>query len=127
MILFRTLLNRDMWLNPLDHVLGVWGLFDSKGQLTTQALENIVLFIPFTISFLWKLQEKAEISDIKFGNIMWKSIKVTFLFSFIIELLQLFLRLGSFQLSDLTYKTLGGIIGGLTYYAGYKAKHSKKG
>ena len=32
-----------------------------------------------------------------------------------IEMLQLLLRLGTFQLSDIFYNTLGGMIGGLMY------------
>ena len=54
MILFRTLLNRNMWTNPVSDVIGTW------------------------------------------------------------------------QLSDLFYKTLGGVTGGLIYYIGYKIKHRGK-
>ena len=43
-------------------------------------------------------------------------------FSISIEMLQLFLRLGTFQLSDLFYNTVGGMIGGLMYYGITKAK-----
>lgn len=41
---------------------------------------------------------------------------------FDIEMLQLFLRLGTFQLSDLFYNTVGGALGGLMYYAGMKVR-----
>lgn len=37
MILFRTLLNRNMWLNPLSKVIGEWGIWEivnGKRQLT---------------------------------------------------------------------------------------------
>ena len=44
------------------------------------------------------------------------------IFSISIEMLQLFLRLGTFQLSDLFYNTVGGMIGGLMYYGIAKAK-----
>ena len=47
---------------------------------------------------------------------------VAFIFSISIEVLQLFLRLGTFQLSDLFYNTVGGMIGGLMYYGITKAK-----
>lgn len=43
-------------------------------------------------------------------------------FSISIEMLQLFLRLGTFQLSDLFYNTVGGALGGLMYYAGMKVR-----
>ena len=55
-------------------------------------------------------------------KILWYSGKVAFIFSISIEMLQLFLRLGTFQLSDLFYNTVGGMIGGLMYYGIAKAK-----
>ena len=39
-----------------------------------------------------------------------------------IEMLQLLLRLGTFQLSDIFYNTVGGVVGGLIYYAAMKAR-----
>ena len=38
------------------------------------------------------------------------------IFSISIEMLQLLLRLGTFQLSDIFYNTVGGVLGGLIYY-----------
>lgn len=32
MILFRTVLNRNMWANPLSNVIGVWRLYDAEGN-----------------------------------------------------------------------------------------------
>ena len=46
--------------------------------------------------------------------------------SFGLDLMQLFLRLGTFQLSDIFYNTLGGLLGSLIYYIGYKIKHGEK-
>lgn len=36
--------------------------------------------------------------------------------SLTIELLQLFLRLGTFQISDLFFNTIGGLAGGIIYF-----------
>lgn len=44
------------------------------------------------------------------------------IFSISIEMLQLLLRLGTFQLSDIFYNTVGGMIGGLMYCAVMKAR-----
>ena len=44
------------------------------------------------------------------------------IFSISIELLQLLLRLGTFQLSDIFYNTVGGVLGGLMYCAVMKAR-----
>ena len=56
----------------------------------------------------------------KIGNgwkkILWQSGKIAFIFSVSIEMLQLLLRLGTFQLSDIFYNTVGGATGGLMYY-----------
>lgn len=122
MILFRTLLNRNMWSNPVSNVIGVWGIYNAKGELTTECIENLALFIPFTILLLWVARERI-LKRITIRSVLWNSAKITFLFSFAIEMLQLFLRLGTWQLSDLFYNTLGGTIGGLIYFAGYKVKH----
>ena len=126
MILFRTLLNRDMWRNPISNVIGVWGLYNETGELTTEIIENLVLFIPFTALLLWSFEEKIISQSVKLSVTLWKSIEVVFVFSLMIEFLQLFLRLGTFQLSDLFYNTLGGLIGGLIYWCGYKITHRNK-
>lgn len=125
MILFRTLLNRNMWANPVSNVLGSWGLYNEKGELTTESIENIMLMLPFITLLLWTFQEKL-IKRISLGSTVWTGIKFSFLFSISIEFLQLFLRLGTFQLSDIAYNTLGGLLGGLIYFIAYKIKHRKK-
>ena len=94
MILFRTLLNRNMWSNPVSNVIGVWGLYNAKGELTTECIENLALFIPFTILLLWVARERI-LKRMTMGSVLWNSTKITFLFSFAIEILQLFLRLGT--------------------------------
>lgn len=123
MILFRTLLNRSMWANPVSDVIGVWGIYNDKGELTTEVVENLILFVPFTVLLLCSYKEKLLKSKMKLVSVLWQSIKITFLFSLAIEFLQLFLRLGTFQLSDLFFNTLGGLIGGIIYFIGYKVKN----
>ena len=113
MILFRTLLNRDMWMNPLSYGE------DGTRYLTTECIENLMLFIPFTILLFWTAGKKI-LKKTTFLNIVWTGLKITFVFSLSIELLQLFLRLGTFQVSDLTYNTLGGGIGGAVYWIGHQ-------
>lgn len=126
MILFRTLLNRNMWANPVSNVIGIWGLHNEKGELTTETLENLALFMPFTVLLLWSFRKKIIGESGQLRVILWQSMKITFLFSLSIEFLQLFLRLGTFQLSDLFFNTLGGVIGGMIYWIGYAVCHRKK-
>lgn len=115
MILFRTLLNRNLWLNPLSDVMGGWGIWkieNGEQKLTTECIENVIMMVPFSAVVLWTFGEKI-------GNgwkkILWQSGKIAFIFSISIEMLQLLLRLGTFQVSDIVYNTLGGMLGGLCY------------
>ena len=125
MILFQTLFNRTLWENPVSDVIGVWGIYDKDGKLTTQAIENLALFIPFTVLLLWSFRKQLLGETVKLLKVIWQSVAVVFLFSLAIEFLQLFLRLGTFQLSDLFYNTLGGFLGGLVYWSAYKIKPKK--
>lgn len=126
MILFRTLLNRSMWANPVSNVIGVWGLYNENNELTTEAIENLALFIPFAVLLLCSLKNNILKGKVKFASVLWQSTKIVFLFSLTIEFMQLFFRLGTFQLSDLFYNTLGGLIGGLIYWIGYKITYKKQ-
>ena len=69
--------------------------------------------MPFSAVVMWTFGKKI-------GNgwkkILWCSGKIAFIFSISIEMLQLLLRLGTFQLSDIFYNTVGGVLGGLIYY-----------
>lgn len=55
-------------------------------------------------------------------KLLWQSGKIAFIFSVSMEMLQLLLRLGTFQLSDIFYNTVGGMIGGLMYCTVMKAR-----
>ena len=122
MILFRTLLNRNLWMNPLSKVMGGWGIWETvngEQKLTTECIENVIMMVPFSSVVMWTFKEKT-------GNgwkkILWYSGKIAFIFSVSIEMLQLLFRLGTFQLSDIFYNTVGGMLGGLVYYVTMKAR-----
>lgn len=51
-----------------------------------------------------------ESENIRFGKTVWEATKVVAVFSFMIEFTQLLFHLGTFQISDLTYNTLGGAL-----------------
>ena len=61
-----------------------------------------------------------------FGKTVWQVTKIVAVFSFMIEFAQLLFHLGTFQISDLTYNTLGGAVGGVIYCIGYKIISRKK-
>lgn len=97
------------------------------GQFTTESIENFMLFVPFSILLLWAFQKELldESENIRFGKTVWEATKVVAVFSFMIEFTQLLFHLGTFQISDLTYNTLGGAVGGVIYYLGYSRKRKK--
>ena len=110
LILFRTLLNRNLWMNPLSNVMGGWGIWETvngERKLTTECIENVIMMVPFSSVVMWTFNVKEKI--------LWQSGKIAFIFSVVIEMLQLLLRLGTFQLSDIFYNTVGGVIGGVCY------------
>ena len=78
MILFRTLLNRNLWLNPLSNVMGGWGIWETvngEQKLTTECIENVIMIVPFLAIVMWTFGEKI-------GNgwkkILWYSGKIAF-------------------------------------------------
>ena len=122
MILFRTLLNRNLWMNPLSNVMGGWGIWkmvNGEQKLTTECIENVIMMIPFTSIVMWTFREKVCKN---WKKILWQSGMISFVFSIVIEMLQLLLRLGTFQLSDIFYNTVGGVVGGFIYYAVMKTR-----
>ena len=122
LILFRTLLNRQLWMNPLSDVMGGWGIWETvngEQKLTTECIENVIMMMPFSAVVVWTFEEKMEKG---WKKKLWQSGKIAFSFSVSIEMLQLLLRLGTFQLSDIFYNTVGGVLGGLMYCALMKAR-----
>ena len=98
-------------MNPLSNIMGGWGIWETvngERKLTTECIENVIMMVPFSAIVLWTFGEKI-------GNgwkkILWYSGKIAFIFSVSIEMLQLLLCLGTFQLSDIFYNTVGGVIG----------------
>lgn len=121
MILFRTLLNRSISTNPLEDVWGVWGIYKfdvNLGQmvLTTECIENVILFVPYMILILYNFSDRLLKDNLKLSQILKKSFLISFLSSFVIETLQLIFHVGTFQISDLFFNTLGGIAGGIIYF-----------
>ena len=58
MILFRTLLNRNLWMNPLSNVMGGWGIWkmvNGEQKLTTECIENVIMFAFAVLTRLYKI------------------------------------------------------------------------
>lgn len=109
-VLQRTVFNRQVWDNPLGDVLGPFKLIKDNGELESEIFENILLFVPL-IPF-GKLAACPYIA--KAG--LFKSVLISFILSLGIESVQLILSAGTFQLSDLCFNTIGGVIGYILYF-----------
>jgi len=126
MLVHQTLINRNMWVNPLSHIWGEWGIYNEHGDLITNAIETSVLFVPLIIFLYCCFKERIFTKKINVVNVLFKSVFLAFTISLSIELLQLFLRIALFQVSDLAYNTIGGTIGGLLYWLGYRIRYGFK-
>ena len=119
MILCKTLFCRTIWEEPFRDVIGVWGIRDKKGQLYTENIENVVLFLPFTFLLLCVLK-KHRFKSV--WNYLWKATAASLGLSLFIELMQLFLKVGAVQLSDLVFNSLGGFLGCVLYLLCFRRK-----
>lgn len=110
-ILDKTLVSRDIGnINSFEYAFkGGWLFLVKDTWNKVQAIENIIFFIPFSFFLL------LGFYNLKKGKLnLFKEIGViSFKFSLFIELLQLIFTLGTFQLSDIVYNTLGGVIGAI--------------
>ena len=108
-ILKKSLLDRSMGIkNSLEFAFKSDWLFLAKDTWSrVQSIANILFFIPLSIFFILAFFKSKDLNL----KLLKMIIKFSFLLSFLIELSQLILTLGTFQLSDIVYNILGGIIG----------------
>ena len=115
MILFYLTLAGRKQVDPLINVFGGWLPFKRSNQTwNIDALYNIFLLTPLTF-FLGK-----SFPHITKKNLFKKMILISFGISFFIEINQLIFAIGTFQVSDLVYNTISGVIGGVIYKMSYK-------
>ena len=104
-ILVCTLFSRQS-IVPYKSILTGLSLYDN-GRWNMQCIENILLFVPYTFSYLQALAPEKPLKA---------AFSLSLLTSLFIELSQLIFWLGAFQLSDLIYNVIGGMIGWLLWY-----------
>lgn len=117
-ILDKTLLDRTFGAeNNIELALTIPNILEiNNARDNIEAIENLIFFIPYTFFLLQSslLEKIKSIKDI---------LILSFFTSLVIEVLQYITTLGTFQLSDLLYNTLGGLVG----YVIYKIINIKKG
>ena len=107
MVLSRTLICRNIWQCPWENIIGELGVFASDGTLNTEGMLNVLLFVPLAYFGVLGFFQQDGLDK----EILFNIVKTSFVFSCLIEICQLFLRVGTFQLSDIFQNTLGGFIG----------------
>ena len=107
MVLSRTLICRSIWQCPWENIIGEWGVFTSDGTLNTEGMLNVFLFVPLAYFGVLGFCQQDGLDK----EILFNIVKISFGFSCLIEICQLFFRVGTFQLSDIFQNTLGGFIG----------------
>lgn len=114
-LLHVTIIGRSIDYDPLSQVFTGWKVVKMWDTWNFDALYNILMFIPYTLLLYMGWPHFLSIGD-QWPEVIRQSIKISFLSSLFIETTQLIFSCGTFQLSDLTYNTISGVIGGLIYF-----------
>lgn len=96
-----------------------------EGKKASVKQDEIVIYWERKLPCCSDNHTPRESENIRFGKTVWEATKVVAVFSFMIEFTQLLFHLGTFQISDLTYNTLGGAVGGMIYYNIWKVRHRR--
>ena len=100
-LLISAVLSRQT-INPLGSILSHFGFRKGNVKWNSEIIENILFFIPYTVFFLMTFRPEKPW---RAALIMSAAATCT------LELSQLILRLGEFQLADMFHNILGGMIG----------------
>lgn len=114
LLLYTTLIGREH-TNPLHAVFEGWLPFRRyDGTWNLDTIYNIFLLTPITflISKVFIIKTKKDI--------FLKIVGLAFVISLFIEINQLLFQVGTFQISDLIYNTLSGLIGYILFKIMYK-------
>lgn len=99
--------------DPLENVFGGWIIVETQYFYDLSVMWNLLMLCPVFLFALFYCKIRGR--DISYLKLTVISALLAFFNSALIETLQLIFCVGTFQISDLVYNTLGGIIGGLAY------------
>lgn len=100
--------------NPFSNIWGGWRLYETQYFYDFSALWNILIFLPAcaVLYYFIKSALKKSISD---KGLIALSFISSLFFSGIIEASQILTYTGTFQISDLVYNSIGGLLGGVIF------------
>ena len=105
-----TLLTRSYQPNPFLNIKGKLFLRYRSGAWHHGNIENIILFLPLCPLVLVNCKDFRRGGALK---TLWRCILLSAGTTILIETMQAILHLGTFQLSDLLFNLIGGLIGAL--------------
>lgn len=105
-LLVSTVFGRNITY-PLDGIFDHFGFCDDK-EWNAEIIQNVIFFVPYTVFFLNVGNNRKP---------FFSSLILSLTTSCTIEILQLVLWLGYFQISDIVYNSLGGCIGWLLWFS----------
>ena len=113
MVLYRTLLCRTAIYDPLSIVWQDWGIVKCNPLKIDLSpfVGNIALFTILILLILLNFSNKFKNNK----DMLIKCTVLSFVLSLSIEVMQLITCRGTFQISDLTYNTVGGMLGAVIY------------
>lgn len=118
-ILFYTTLIGRQHCDPLSSLFTGWIVYYRNGKWNFDALYNLFLLTPFAFLMLWNF---SGISSGDRNSILFRCIVMSFIVSLFIECNQLLFRIGTFQIADLVYNTISGVIGYYVYHAFHEVR-----
>ncbi|MGN1201669.1 MAG: VanZ family protein [Eubacterium sp.] len=101
---------------PFSNIFGDWWIWDTDYILYVNftPIKNIVMTLPMCFIFAF-ISKHFFGKDYNSKGLIAYSTLIAFLTSLFIEICQIIFALGTFQISDLVYNTLGGLLGALIY------------
>lgn len=100
----------------LYNTFAEWSVFDGETSMyvNPKPILNTILFLPLCFALFFFIK---NFFNKTYGNkkLLVYSCVISFSVSLFIELTQLIFSLGTFQISDLAYNTLGGLAGAVIY------------
>lgn len=95
--------------DPFSNIFGGWGISELQYFYDFSSIWNVIVFLPLcTFIFIFL---KTVLNKRVSNKALFLTAGTTgFLFSCIIELLQIIFKAGTFQIADIFYNTLGGVL-----------------
>lgn len=122
LLISRTIFSRTVSKrSPFRDIMGGWLIYGNNGKYDYQAIENLLLFVPYTFLLYAAFMDREH--KYTNGEIVKKGALISVVSTSFIEIVQVVFRIGTFQFADLFYNTLGGICGTILFAIVLRISH----